>query len=113
MNEATRSLVEAKSIALAAYRKKTQAWMDRSFGLVKLEVEWETSTEQVPPGAVEDGEKMNGLQSVARAVVEIGHKKEALAWATSQISHVTERSLSLVLPMPCYPAHRRPLDVRS
>jgi len=38
---------------------------------------------------------MNGLQLVARAVVENGHKNEALDWATSQI-FPRDRALALI-----------------
>jgi len=44
---------------------------------------------------VEDGDKMNGMQSVARAVVGNGHKKEARAWATRQTSP-RDRALAFI-----------------
>ncbi len=44
---------------------------------------------------VEESDRMNAMQGVARAVVAKGHKKKALAWATSQISS-RDRALALV-----------------
>ncbi len=98
MNEATRSLAEAKPIALAVYRKikLEHGWTRIVQDLVELEVEWgDFDGAGSTLAQVEDGEKMNGVQSVARAVVENGHKKEALAWATSQISP-RDRALALI-----------------
>jgi tetratricopeptide (TPR) repeat protein len=97
MNEATRSLAEAKPIALAAYRKiKEHGWTSILQDLVQLEVEWgDIDGAGSALGQVEDGEKMNEVQNVARAAVVNGHKKEALAWATSQISP-RDRALALI-----------------
>jgi hypothetical protein len=98
MNEASRSLAEAKPIALAAYRKikLDNGWTSIVQNLVELEVEWEDIEGAGSTLAqVEDGEKMNGLQSVARAVVEHGHKKAALDWATSQM-FPRDRALALI-----------------
>jgi hypothetical protein len=98
MNEATRSLAEAKPIALAAYRKikLEHGWTRIVQDLVELEVEWgDFDGAGSSLAQVEDGEKMNVRQSVARAVVENGHKKEALAWATSQI-FPRDRALALI-----------------
>ena len=98
MKEASRSLAEARPVALAAYRKTKlkHGWTQIVQDLVQLEVEWgdidgaSSTLEQV-----EDGDKMNALQRVACAVVENGHKKEALTWATSQISS-RDRALALI-----------------
>jgi tetratricopeptide (TPR) repeat protein len=97
MNEATRSLAEAEPIALAAYRKIRQHGSTQVVqNLVELKVEWgDIDGAGSTLAQVEDGEKMNELQSVARAVVENGHKKEALAWAASQISP-RDRALALI-----------------
>ena len=98
MNEATRSLAEAKPIALAAYRKIKLEWGCTRIvqDLVELEVEWgDFDGAGSTLAQVEDGVKMNGMQSVARAVVENGHRKEALAWATSQI-FPRDRALALI-----------------
>ena len=98
MNEAAHSLAEAKPIALAAYRKikLEHGWTRIVQDLVELEVEWgDFDGAGSTLAQVEDGEKMNGLQSVARDVVENGHYKEALAWATSQI-FPRDRALALI-----------------
>ena len=98
MNEATRSLAEAKPIVLAAYRKKKldNGWTSIVRELVEVEVEFgDIEGAGSTLAQVEDGEKMNGLQLVARAVVENGHKKEALDWATSQILP-RDRALALI-----------------
>jgi hypothetical protein len=44
---------------------------------------------------VDEDDRMNETQGVARAVVATGHKKEALAWAESQISS-RDRALALI-----------------
>jgi hypothetical protein len=98
MKEASRSLAEARPVALAAYRKTKlkHGWTQIVEDLVQLEVEWgdidgaSSTLEQV-----EDGDKMNAFYRVACAVVENGHKKEALTWATSQISS-RDRALVLI-----------------
>jgi len=97
MNEATRSLAEAEPIALAAYRKIRQHGRTQVVqNLVELEVEWgDIDGAGSTLGEVEDGEKMNEVQNVARAAVVNGHKKEALAWTTSQISP-RDRALALI-----------------
>src|SRR6267378_4096297 len=98
MNEASRSLAEAKPIALAAYRKikLDNGWTSIVQNLVELEVEWgDIEGAGSTLAQLENGEKMNGLQLVARAVVENGHKKEALDWATSQI-FPRDRALALI-----------------
>ena len=117
MNEATRSLAEAKPIAWAAYRKTKlmHGWTRIVRDLVELEVEWgDIDGAGSTLAQVEDGERMNGLQRVARAVVENGHKKEALEWATSQVSP-RDRALALIgiADALLSPRNRRPLDIRS
>jgi tetratricopeptide (TPR) repeat protein len=97
MNEATRSLAEAEPIALAAYRKIRQHGRTQVVqNLVELEVEWgDIDGAGSTLGQVDDSEKMNEAQNVARAAVVKGRKKEALAWATSQISP-RDRALALI-----------------
>jgi hypothetical protein len=97
MNEATRSLAEAEPIALAAYRKIRQHGRTQVVqNLVELEVEWgDIDGAGSTLGQVDDSEKMNEVQNVARAAVVNGYKKEALAWATSQISP-RDRALALI-----------------
>ena len=96
MNEATRSLAEAEPIALAAYRKIRQHGRTQVVqNLMELEVEWgDIDGAGSTLRQVDDSEKMNEVQNVARAAVVNGHKKEALAWATSQISP-RDRALAL------------------
>jgi hypothetical protein len=63
---------------------------------VELEVEWgDIDGAGSTLGQVDDSEKMNEVQNVARAAVVNGYKKEALAWATSQISP-RDRALALI-----------------
>jgi tetratricopeptide (TPR) repeat protein len=98
MNEATRSLAEARPIVLAVYRKirLDNGWTSMVRELVEVEVECRDIEEAGSTLAqVDDGEKMNALQLVARTVVENGHKKEALEWATSQILP-RDRALALI-----------------
>lgn len=115
MNEATRSLAEAKPVALAAYREIRQhRWTRVVQDLVELEVEWgDVNGAGSTLAQVEDIEKMNMLPSVAYAVVENGYQKEALAWATSQI-FPRDRALALIgIANALYPQrNRRPLDIR-
>jgi len=97
MNEATRSLAEAEPIALAAYRTIRQHGRTQVVqNLVELEVELgDIDGASSTLGQVEDDEKMNEVQNVARAAVVNGHKKKALAWATSLISP-HDRALALI-----------------
>jgi hypothetical protein len=97
VNEATHSLAEAEPIALAAYRKIRQHGRTPVVqNLVELEVEWgEIDGAGSTLGQVDDSEKMNVVQNVARGAVVNGHKKEALAWATRQISP-RDRALALI-----------------
>jgi hypothetical protein len=98
MKEASRSLAEAKPVALAAYRntKLKHGWTRIVQDLVQLEVEWgDIDGASATLEQVEDGDKVNTLQRVACAVVENGHKKEALTWATSQISS-RDRALAII-----------------
>jgi len=97
-NEATRSLAEAEPIALAAYRKiKLQhGWTSIIQELVELKVEWgDFDGADSILRQVEEGDRINAMINVAGAVVAKGHKKEALAWATSQISP-RDRALALI-----------------
>jgi len=97
-NEATCSLAEAEPIALAAYRKiKLQhGWTSIIQELVELKVEWgDFDGADSILRQVEEGDRINAMINVARAVVTKGHKKEALAWATSQISP-RDRALALI-----------------
>ena len=98
MNEATRTLSEAEPLVLAVYRniKLRHGWTSTLQELVEVKVElgdFEGADSILRQ--VEEGDRMNAMQGVARAVVAKGHKKEALAWATSQISS-RDRALALV-----------------
>jgi len=98
MNEATRSLAEAEPIALAAYRKikAHHGWTSIVQKLVELRVEWgDIEGANSILKQVEENDRKNEMQGVARAVVAKGHKKEALEWATSQISS-RDRALALI-----------------
>jgi len=98
MNEATRTLSEAEPLVLAVYRnvKLRHGWTSTLQELVEVKVElgdFEGADSILRQ--VEEGDRMNAMQGVARAVVAKGHKKEALAWATSQTSS-RDRALALV-----------------
>jgi tetratricopeptide (TPR) repeat protein len=98
MNEATRTLSEAEPLVLAVYRniKLRHGWTSTLQELLEVKVElgdFEGADSTLRQ--VEEGDRMNAVQGVARAVVAKGHKKEALAWATSQISS-RDRALALV-----------------
>ncbi len=82
--EATQSLAEAESIALARYR---QGWSGPIEPVVELKVEWGNFDGAGSTLAkVKDNEKINTLVRVASAVVKNGDKKRAYAWANHQTS---------------------------
>ena len=97
MKEATRTLTEAEPIALTVYREISQHGSTQIIqNLVELKVEWgEFDGANSTLSQVEHKEKLNELQSVARALVKNGHEKEALAWATTQILP-SDRALALI-----------------
>jgi len=98
MNEAIRSLAEAKPIALAVYWKMKLKYGQTRIvqNLVELSVELGDIDGAVSTLAqVGDGDKMNGMQSVASALVRNGHMKGAQAWATSQKSP-RDRALAFI-----------------
>jgi hypothetical protein len=63
---------------------------------VELRVEWgDFDGADSFLAQVEEGDKMNALQSVAYSVVENGHEEIATAWANRQISP-RDRALVLI-----------------
>jgi hypothetical protein len=95
MGDASQSLAEAETLALAEHKiRRGRTSIPRE--LVELRVEWgDFDGADSFLAQVEEGDKMNALQSVAYSVVENGHEEIATAWANRQISP-RDRALVLI-----------------